>query len=118
MMDALALTTAAPDSTIPVISGCVAFGTTLAFSTLIQKLVGISTATKIIPTPLGVATVCVASLASQRVAMLGEQWVRDPSILTDSKKRNRLLATSPRHDHLQISNDLKIPMHDIRVYVF
>jgi hypothetical protein len=42
-MDATAIINFVPDSTGPIVSGCVAFGTTLCLSTLAQKIVGVST---------------------------------------------------------------------------
>ena len=73
-----ALVTYIPEAqtALPILSGCVVFGTTLAVSTLAQKIIGISTATKVVPSVVGVVTVCVASMASQRAAMINWEWVR------------------------------------------
>lgn len=67
------------DAVLPVLSGCATFGATLALSTAVQKLVGVSTATKILPSLNGVFTVCAASLASERAAILAHQWQRHPT---------------------------------------
>ena len=117
-MDATALANYVPEETLPILSGCFAFGTTLALSTLAQKLVGISTATKIVPSVIGMATVALASVASQRAAMACYEWREDPNFLADPVKRKRFFqATSPsyRSDYFHIGDHFKIPWHDLRV---
>eukprot|EP00934_Nitzschia_sp_Nitz4_P006821 Nitzschia sp. Nitz4//scaffold399_size11037//416//1392//NITZ4_009049-RA/size11037-augustus-gene-0.9-mRNA-1//-1//CDS//3329550316//6811//frame0 len=69
-MDSTALAQMSMDQVPAIISGYAAFGTTLALSTMLQKMVGISTTTKLLPRVLGFASVCGASIASQRVALL------------------------------------------------
>jgi hypothetical protein len=120
MMDTTALATYIPDSTLPIVSGCVAFGSTLALSTLAQKLIGISTATKVVPSVWGMATVCLASLASQRAALCGHEWHKDPNAWKDPQKRRKLLlatssSSSYPSEHWQMGEHFKIPLHDIRV---
>jgi hypothetical protein len=85
------------DEVIPVLSGLAAFGATLAVSTLAQKFVGISTATKVLPTVNGFLTVCAASLVSERVAILAHEWRTDPRAFQKDpaqRIRQRLLAWS------------------------
>lgn len=85
------------DAAIPVMSGFAAFGATLAISTLAQNLAGISTATKVLPTVGGFVTVCAASLASERTAILIHEWMKDPKAFQKNpakRIRERLLATS------------------------
>ena len=117
------------DATFPVIGGCVVFGTTLAVSTAAQKLIGVSTGTTIVPTCLGIATVCGASLVSEQAAIsIYERLKR-----TDPKKgsfeyvqrkiKNRVLETSSTI--IESSTQLrarkkyqfKLPMHEVRVCV-
>jgi hypothetical protein len=116
MMDSTALIAHVPESAFPVVSGCVAFGTTLALSTLAQKLVGISTGTKIVPTVAGMATVALASLASQQMAVYNHQYMQsqfyNPS--KGSFYKRKPLATSGRRDYLEVAN-FKIPLHEVRV---
>lgn len=139
MIDAVALTgyVPPPDITVPVLSGCVAFGGTLAVSTLVQKLIGISTATQVVPSVLGVATVCVASLASERAAILGHDRVQNWQAsmkkkswysTTDKKKKaNGWLSTSSssssssslaairQKEYYEVGDYVKIPKHHVRV---
>ena len=65
-----------PQETLPILSGCFAFGSTLAVSTMAQKLVGISTATRILPSMFGIATVCIASLCSQHASVTSHIWLQ------------------------------------------
>jgi hypothetical protein len=106
-----------PESAFPVVSGCVAFGTTLALSTLAQKLVGISTGTKIVPTVVGMATVALASLASQQMAIRNHEYMQS-QYYNPSKRsfpqRTPLFTTSGRRDYLEVAS-LKIPLHELRV---
>mmetsp|Transcript_12061 Transcript_12061/g.17469 ORF Transcript_12061/g.17469 Transcript_12061/m.17469 type:complete len:194 (+) Transcript_12061:228-809(+) len=56
----------------PCVSGCIAFGSTLALSTFVQlKFLNVSTGTMPIPTPaaIGLLSVALASLASHSVAI-------------------------------------------------
>jgi hypothetical protein len=116
-MDTTTLASYVPDYTLPIVSGCFAFGATLGLSTFAQKLIGISTATKMVPSVLGMATVCLASLTSQRAAICSQAWLKDPDVFSDPEKRRRLLATSPSsyQDCWEIEDNLKIPLHDLRV---
>jgi hypothetical protein len=134
------------DTTIlPVLTGIASFGLTLALSTATQKYVGISTGTKILPTICGVMTVCAASLASERTAILTHEWRTNPKVFQRNIKE-KLLATSSsitqqqqgrrpsrqrRDDDGDISTSdsrsnsnnnqwihvKKLPVHEIRVYV-
>ena len=117
-----------PQETIPILSGCFAFGSTLAVSTMAQKVIGISTATKILPSIFGIATVCMASLCSQHVAVTSHNWMQQELY------RNRASSSSQRGYKSAISNSnnsknrrhhlqqpywnvigLNIPKHDVRV---
>jgi hypothetical protein len=116
MMDSTALIAHVPETAFPVVSGCVAFGTTLALSTLAQKLVGISTGTKMVPTVAGMATVALASLASQQMAIYNHEYMQS-QYYNPSKRsflKGRPLATSGRRDCLEVAS-LKIPLHELRV---
>ena len=65
------LVVALPKSLFPTAAGCVAFGSTLAVSTLVQmKMLGVSTGSiRPIPSVLGVVTVALASLASHKASI-------------------------------------------------
>lgn len=85
------------DETVPVLSGCAAFGATLALSTLTQKIVGISTGTKVLPTVNGFVTVCAASLVCEKVAILTHEWMKDPQgfqISAGRRIRQRFLSST------------------------
>ncbi|KAG7341158.1 hypothetical protein IV203_023109 [Nitzschia inconspicua] len=84
------------DVVLPVLSGCATFGATLALSTAMQKFVGVSTATKVLPTLNGVASVCLASLASERAAIVAHQWQNNPSKLDLEQFKTNVVATSQR----------------------
>ena len=132
------------DSFLPIVTGCATFGATLALSTAAQKLVGVSTATNVLPTIYGALTVCVASLASEKSAILAHQWQYNPQAIRKDfdKFKTNLWATSsrnlkrrastPRHvfdDDQDDARDLRsrnsghspwfqlnnIPMHEVRV---
>jgi hypothetical protein len=119
MMDPTALAAYVPDQTIPIVSGCFAFGTTLALSTLAQKLMGVSTATKIVPSVLGVVTVCLASLVSQRAALCGHEWRLNPNFYQNTHTRKRIFATSSssyrRDSCWELGDYVKIPKQELRV---
>jgi hypothetical protein len=85
-----------PEAAFPILTGWAAFGATLALSTAAQKWVGISTATKALPTLNGIMTVCVASLASERAAISAHQWQQDKQLpVLDVKQiKTKLWATS------------------------
>ena len=105
-----------PEETLPIVSGYFAFAITLALSTSAQKLVGISTATKAVPSVLGMTTVCLASLASQRAAVGYHEWRKDHNFLRNRVKRNRVLASSPSvREYWEIGEQIKIPLHDLRM---
>lgn len=70
--------TPTPDEVLPILSGVATFGATLALSTLVQKAAGISTATKVLPSIHGFVTVCLASLASERVAIVTHEYRSNP----------------------------------------
>jgi DNA-directed RNA polymerase subunit RPC12/RpoP len=121
-MDTTALVNYVPDSTVPIVTGCVAFGATLCLSTLAQKIVGISTATKVTPSVFGFATVCLASMASQRAAICTHEWIQDTrsiqKFVMDPKTRKKMFSlssTNSSNDYFQIGNKFKIPYHDVRV---
>ena len=116
MDPATSLATYIPEETLPIVSGYFAFAITLALSTSAQKLVGISTATKAVPSVLGMTTVCLASLASQRAAVGYHEWRKDHNFLSNRVKRNRVLASSPSvREYWEIGEQIKIPLHDLRM---
>jgi len=112
-----------PDSILPIVGGCVAFGTTLALSTAVQKVVGISTGNKIIPTLLGFTTVCAASLVSERTAILTHDLWNDPNkksfaYVQKKIKKNLSITTTAiieSASQLREKRKFKIPMHEVRV---
>jgi hypothetical protein len=112
MIDPTALATY--DTAVPILSGCFTFGTALALSTLAQKAAGISTATKLVPSVVGIATVCLASLASQQAAIFSHEWIQNPSMDVFRKRKNAW-AKSPYRDCLEIGEYVKVPMHSVRV---
>jgi hypothetical protein len=85
-----------PEAAFPILTGCAAFGASLALSTAAQKWVGISTATKVLPTLNGIITVCAASLASERAAILAHQWQHHQQLpIVDLEQlKTQLWATS------------------------
>ena len=119
-----------PQETLPVVAGCFAFGSTLAASTLAQKVIGISTATKVLPSAIGFATVCVASLVSQHAAIASHGWVQESfyknkkfQAITKASNSRRQTTESSSYlfnrqrqlqPHLNVGG-LQIPMHDVRV---
>ena len=88
-------------------SGCAAFTVTCGFSTLLQKGLGVSTGTgPPLPTMLGLATVCVASVASQEAAIYSHQH------LSNAKVRRREPSAS---DNYQIGSFLQVPKQTARL---
>ena len=111
-----------PDAIFPVIGGCVAFGSTLALSTAAQKVIGVSTATKIVPSLLGAATVCAASLISERTAILTYKLRKDPNkrsfAYVQQKIKNQISTASSsiiESSQLRGRRQFKLPMHEVRV---
>jgi hypothetical protein len=94
--DLQVLSSSLQDSFLPIVAGCATFGATLAMSTAAQKLVGVSTATKVLPTVYGAMTVCAASLMSEKSAIVAHQWQHNPHrIQNDFKQfKAKLWATS------------------------
>ena len=115
MIDANALAIALPNDTFPVMSGCVAFGTTLALSTMAQKAIGITTATKVIPSITGMLTVCAASLASQQMAIYTRACLKEKSVFTNPNKGRNLMSSSPFEDKWDMGIFGKLPAHNLRV---
>lgn len=119
------LCTHIPDVAYPIVGGCVAFGTSLAASTAAQKAIGVSTATAIVPSLFGFATVCAASLVTEQTAILTHEMKKDP------KKRNlryiirRIQSQIPDSSinvvrtYSQLregkKRQFKLPMHEVRV---
>lgn len=81
-MDTLVFQT--PRETWPIASGMAAFWATLAMATFQLKVLRVSTGTRppMIPSTLGVLSVCAASLASHQAAMIAH------STLLDYQKRS------------------------------
>ena len=118
----------AVDTTVPILSGCFTFGAALALSTLAQKVAGISTATKVVPTLTGIVTVCFASLASQQAAIFAHECIiqnpRPQSFeelfqKATKKWKSKSPATRYHHykDYFEIGDYVKVPMHSMRVCV-
>jgi hypothetical protein len=110
------------EEAVPVASGCVAFYLTLGSSTGIQKMLGISTATKVRARLMGIPSVCAASIAGQRCALLVQEWSRDPQAMRDHKSSLRILSTSSasasREDYYyEIANGIRLPKQDVHTYV-
>jgi len=108
---------ALPDETLPVVSGCVAFGTTLALSTLAQKMIGVTTGTRAVSSMVGMITVCAASLASQRVAAGSYMWLEDKNCFRNPEARKRLIFGSEKKvDVIKIyGTNLRVSKQDMRV---
>ena len=114
-----------PDAVLPMVSGCFAFGSTLAASTAVQKVIGISTGTNVVPSLLGFATVCAASLASEQAAILTHQMQKDPRKRNFGYVRRRLRRQirDTSSQMIQSSSNFiegnrkpfKLPMHEVRV---
>lgn len=114
-----------PDVVFPIVGGCAAFGTTLAASTAVQKAIGISTGTQVVPSLLGFATVCAASLFTEQAAILSYQLKKDPRKRNfgyiQRRIQNQISDTSS--DFIKTSSNLiegnkkqfKLPMHEVRV---
>jgi hypothetical protein len=111
------------------LAGTATFGSTLALSTLIQQqILHVSTATRPpVPTLLGVATVCVASVASHQAALLTQEYLRwgtrpNPKFW-ESNRRNPNARFGYRQDYLDVSiphvlPNLHIPLHTLRICCF
>jgi len=115
------LCTHIPDAIFPVFGGCVAFGTILAASTAAQKVIGVSTATNIVPSLLGFATVCAASLVSEQTAILTHELKRDPRkrnlgyIKHKLSKTSTVIIESTSQLRGGKNHQFKLPMHEVRV---
>ncbi|CAB9526478.1 expressed unknown protein [Seminavis robusta] len=80
-----------PKETWPIAAGVVSFGSTLAVSTWTQlALLGVSTGTRprIIPSSLGAASVCLASIASHHMAIVAHGQM-------ETYKKRRRISTVP-----------------------
>ena len=118
--------TCIPDTACPVLGGCVAFGSTLALSTAVQKVIGVSTATNVLPTLFGFATVCAASLITEHAAVLTYEMTKDPKKKNlgyiKHKWNHQISSTSKNFVGTTSSlirrgkkRALKLPMHEVRV---
>lgn len=114
-----------PDVVFPMVGGCVAFGSTLAASTAVQKAIGVSTGTAVVPSVLGFATVCAASLVSEQAAILTHQLKKDPKKRNFGYIRRRIQnqISDSSSEIIKTSSNLiegkkkqfKLPMHEVRV---
>lgn len=119
-----------PDVVVPVVGGCLAFGSTLAASTAAQKLIGMSTATAILPSVFGFATVCAASLVSEQTAILAHELQSNPRKRNFGYVKKKFQKQVSRTLHgvndssSQVSQqlrgrqnvpDFRLPMHEVRV---
>jgi hypothetical protein len=119
------LCTCIPDAVFSVVGGCVAFGTTLAISTAAQKAIGISTATNVVPSLLGFATVCAASLVSEQTAVLTHQLQKDPKkrnlgyitrkFMNQISESSNAVAESSSQFRRGKKHKIKFPVHEVQV---
>jgi len=101
---------------VPAASGCLAFYSTLGLSTCAQKMVGVSTGTKVFARAAGVPTVCLAALASHRCTLLAQEWSRNPEVIRDGKSSMRILTTSPsREDCYEIAPNIRLPKQEVHM---
>jgi len=143
-----AIVSQSPTETWPIFAGVTTFATALALSTATQlKILGISTGTRppFIPSTLGAASVCLASIASHQAAMAAHGYMQDfrakrrirsRSILEQLPDETRRRCTMDirigsssssssthlfndwyRKEHVNIGGVVQIPMHTIRMYV-
>jgi hypothetical protein len=110
-----------PQETWSVLAGILAFGSTLAVSTLVQsRVLGISTGSpRPLPTAAGFATVCAASLASHHASIAAHEYQQNGRTRTLASyfqlgvARN-YAAFSYREDYLDL-NVVKVPLHTVRM---
>lgn len=115
-MDASKLFSTIEHDVIPAAAGCLAFYTTLGLSTTAQKMVGISTGTKVLARMAGVPTVCLAALAGHRCTVFAQEWKKNPEVAQNVKSSIHIPATSaPRDDFYEISQNIRIPKRDVHV---
>lgn len=102
---------------VPVVSGCVAFYSTLGLSTCAQKMMGISTGTKALARMAGVPSVCIASIAGHRCALLAQEWSQNPQAIRDPKSSLRILSTSSSSwsvgDYYEIGIGIRLPKEEV-----
>jgi len=112
------------DTLCPVIGGYVAFGATLALSTLAQKAIGVSTATPVLPSLLGFATVCAASLVSEKTAIFAHElkWAPKKGSLGYIRRKFEDKISETSSDiksstklRMGRKRNFKLPMHEVRV---
>lgn len=104
-----------PKETWPIIAGMAAFGSTLAMATFSQlKVLGISTGTRppFVPSVLGIASVCAASLASHGAAMKAH------SCLEDYKRQRHLELGSKQPSFLATIIESPIIPNNLRQQCF
>jgi hypothetical protein len=127
-----------PKEVWPIGTGVISFGSVLAVSTWTQLVaLGVSTGTRprIIPSALGVASVCLASFSSHHMAVVVhgemEQWKGRRQILASTsimdalpysiQQRiedsfvNRRHSHKPRREDLNIFGLIQVPMQTIRM---
>lgn len=125
----------APEEAWPILAGTASFGLTLAISTWTQlNLLGVSTGSRPpIPSILGIASVCVASLVSHQAAInvhsTLQQW--NNSRGNNSNNNNSLLhylppnlqsslkqschQYVPRQEEWNVAGMFQLPMHKVRM---
>lgn len=117
-MDTSHLASAIRQEIVPTLSGCLVFATTLGLSTCAQKVVGISTGTKVLARMAGIPTVCIASLLSQRCTLLAQEWTQNPESIKDRKIVWEILAKpSSKDECYEITGRLRVPKRDVHMYV-
>ena len=122
------MTDSLPQETLPILAGAASFGATLALSTATQlSLLGVSTGSRPpIPTCLGMATVCVASLVGHQAAISTHASLYNNSNSSKSllqylplQLQTRLVQSSqrwvPRQEEWNLGGILQLPMHKVRM---
>lgn len=115
-MDTSQIASVIIEGVVPTLSGCTAFGITLGLSTCAQKRIGISTGKKLMARLVGVPTVCLASLISQRFTHLAQEWTRNPDILNNPEAVSQILRRQlARREYYEISERIRLPKDDVHV---
>jgi hypothetical protein len=110
----------APQETWPILAGVSAFTSTLAISTFAQwRILGVSTGSpRPLPTAVGLATVCAASLASHHASIAAHEFAqngRKPASYFQLEGGTWDNASfGYREDYID-SKYIQIPMHTVRM---
>ena len=107
-----------PIETWPLLAGWISFGSSCAASTFCQKMVGISTGTRPpLPTALGMATVCAASMISHQAAIAihleMERWKNSRRHLKPSPSLWQRLSPEIR-DKFDVPREFQSFLHSVK----